>query len=86
MTTLTETLTMWVDSRGVPERMVWRGIRYRVTDTPTPLELDLNAVTHFSILPMGWRFQGTNDQGESLVFDVISVGIDQSWWVVNTYR
>jgi hypothetical protein len=86
MNTVAETLTVWVDSQGVPDRMVWEGTRYRVTDTPTPLELDLNAVTHLSILPTGWRFQGTNDEGESLVFDVISVGDAHRWRVLNTYR
>jgi hypothetical protein len=85
MTIVAETVTVWADSNGVPERMLWEGTCYQVTDTPTRLELDLDAVTHLAILPTGWRFQGTNETGDCLVFDVVSVD-GQSWRVLNTYR
>jgi hypothetical protein len=83
---LAETVTVWVNSGGVPERAVWEGVQYRVTDTPTPLDVDINFVTHVPFLPKGWRFQGTNEQGESLIFDVVSVNNGQTWRVLKTYR
>jgi len=53
----------------LPERFVCGSTRYRVTDTPTRLEDELAALTH--PLPIaGWRFQGTDDDGQSHMFDV----------------
>ena len=57
----------------LPERFVCGSTRYRVTDTPTRLEDELAALTH--PLPIaGWRFQGTDDGGESHMFDVCHRG------------
>ena len=39
------TVTVWTDASGAPERFVWEGTRYRVSDTPTPLDLDHPALT-----------------------------------------
>jgi len=86
MTMIADTVAVWVDGAGVPERVVWAGVRFRVTDTPTPLDLDLSFATHLPFLPTAWRFQGTNDQGESLVFDVVSVAGGQAWRVLHTYQ
>jgi hypothetical protein len=53
---------------------------------PTPLEFDLNSVTHLSTIPAGWRFQGTSDEDRSLVFDVVSFDQGHSWRVTHTYE
>ena len=78
-------MTIWVSSLGIPERLVWRGARYKVSDTPTPLEFDVDAVTHFDLVPTGWRFQGTNESEESLIFDVVSFDQGLEWRVIRTY-
>jgi hypothetical protein len=86
MTMTADTLAVWRSSAGVPERVVWEGVRYRVTDIATPLDMNIAPVTRLAFMPTGWRFQGTSDSGESLVFDVVSVGAGQSWRVINTYK
>lgn len=82
-----EAVTIWLDSRGAPARMVWAGIRYRVTDTPTRLgpdpELLLSpALTHLPAPVNGWRFQGTTDAGESQIFDVRPAGAPEVWELI----
>jgi hypothetical protein len=67
--------------------MVWDGIRYRVTDTPTRLgpdpELLLSAaLTHPPTPLSGWRFQGTADNGESHVFDVRLADTHNTWELI----
>jgi hypothetical protein len=81
-----ETVTVWIDE-GVPVRLVWRGARYLVTDTPTPLRarFDHEGMTHPLEPMIGWRFQGTSDDGESFVFDVHGSG-RQEWRLVAVYR
>lgn len=53
--------------------MVWAGRRWRVTDLPTPLWQ-----------PDGWRFQGTSEDGQSLVFDVVDA--EDGWHVHRSYE
>ncbi len=67
-----EVIEVWTDARGIPERLVWQGHRYRVTDTPTLLEVDFDyaAMTHPPAVPPGWRFQATDEDGTARVFDV----------------
>jgi hypothetical protein len=79
-----ETVTVWsVDSR--PSRLLWRGIRYRVTDTPTALyDYIVEAPTHPLEPRIGWRFQGTSQTGETHVFDVHQSG-RQEWELVAVY-
>ena len=61
-------VTVWIANEA-PARIVYRGVRYRVTDTPTRLEDEMFMMTH--PLPItGWRFQGTDPQGQSLMFDI----------------
>lgn len=52
--------------------MVYAGKRWRVTDSPTRLRNSDRSVplgeAHTGV--NGWRFQGTDDEGLSLVFDV----------------
>lgn len=71
MQTLTESVCVWTEEH-VPVRLVWRGLRFTVTDTPTPLRDSVAAsgMTHPLDAQWGWRFQGTNDLGDSFVFDV----------------
>ena len=37
MTRVDERVTVWVSDEGVPQRLVWRACRFRVSDTPTRL-------------------------------------------------
>ncbi|MCU1513369.1 MAG: hypothetical protein JWO10_459 [Microbacteriaceae bacterium] len=65
-------LEVWTDAAGVPQRLVWDGRRYRVTDRPTYLEIpfDFALMTHPPQSPPGWRFQATDDDGRSRMFDI----------------
>jgi hypothetical protein len=69
----------------VPVRMRHAGRRWRVTDMPTRLresiwEQPLEGAGTMS----GWRFQATDEQGISFVFDVFRVG-EHEWHVHHTY-
>ena len=86
MTLVGTSITLWASERGVPERFVWEGKRFRVTDTPTPLEFEMGLLTHFTVVPMGWRMQGTDERGESLMFDIGQFTADRGWHVLRTYR
>lgn len=85
MTMTDPVLTMWTGPHGVPVGFVWEGVRYRVTDSPTRLDIDDSLITHLTHVPDGWRFQGTTEQGESRVFDVIFNERLREWRVVKTY-
>ncbi|GAB3124686.1 hypothetical protein [Glaciibacter psychrotolerans] len=83
----TDTVTVWRE-HGVPVRLVWRGVRYLVTDTPTALRgspdyLD-PGITHAPEPIIGWRFQGTPATGESHIFDVRRTGRAE-WELVRIY-
>lgn len=75
---------VWIEG-GVPVRLVWRGRRFRVTDRPTPLREVVSAVgiTHPLEPLVGWRFQGTAEDGDSRIFDVRTRG--RSWELVAVY-
>ncbi|MCU1416800.1 MAG: hypothetical protein JWP32_974 [Schumannella sp.] len=85
MQTMTETVCVWTDDQQ-PVRLVWRGQRFTVTDTPTPVRGYLGApeLTHPLEPLWGWRFQGTNDRGDSFVFDV-RTGAGHAWQLVAVY-
>lgn len=70
---------------GVPARLVWDRVRYRVTDTPTPLTEDewCPALTHAARRVIGWRFQGTTSGGRSLMFEIVESG--SAWQAVRVY-
>lgn len=91
MAVINEPVAVWTAADGVPERLVWRGARYRVTDSPTvwtePEEWwsALRSTEYgYGTVPVsigGWRFQATDARtGESLVFDIRS--FDESHWTV----
>ncbi len=86
MTLVGASVTVWVGAQGIPERFVWDGERYRVSDSPTPLECDFAAVAHPSGMPLGWRFQGTNESGETRMFDVLYDDRSREWRLLHTYR
>lgn len=76
-------VTLWL-SNDIPERMVFLGRRWRVTDTPTRLRHSIwSAADDLRHGLYGWRFQGTDDAGLSLVFDVYK-GVD-GWHVHKNY-
>jgi hypothetical protein len=83
-----DTVALWLHD-GVPARLVWRDVRYTVTDQPTPLQVDADmfsaAVTHPPHSILGWRFQGTSEAGLSFVFDVRPRG-GQRWEIVAVYE
>jgi hypothetical protein len=80
-----DTVTVWLEN-GIPDRLVWDGIRYFVTDTPTPIRGSIlhDLLTHPLEPLIGWRFQGTSETGESHVFDVHG-GARQEWRLVAVY-
>ncbi|MGR2751581.1 DUF6504 family protein [Agromyces arachidis] len=85
----TEPAEVWTDESGIPERLVWRSQRYRVTDMPTPLVGQAewwHVFAAHEVAPgraplaiTGWRFQATGDDGEARMFDV---GHDGRHWHV----
>ena len=75
-------LTIWFEG-GVPYGLVWEGRHCRVTDTPTHLEDEIAGLTHPLDL-VGWRFQGTDDDDLSRMFDIRQIGGE--WIVVRVYE
>lgn len=68
----------------VPARMVYAGHRWRITDTPTRLRESVWAAPlteHHGLY--GWRFQATDEGGQSIVFDVYRT--ETSWHVHRAY-
>jgi hypothetical protein len=63
-----DVVVVWMHD-GKPARLIWDGTRYRVSDEPTRLSDLLFEVTHPPMID-GWRFQGTDETGQSKVFDV----------------
>ena len=81
--TIEQPVTLWMVN-DVPARMVYAGKRWRVTDTPTRIRHSIWSIPMENPHPLyGWRFQGTNDAGDSLVFDVYA-SVD-GWHVHHTY-
>ena len=74
---------LWLEG-DVPVRMVYAGRRWRVTDIPTRLRDSVWSVDPGTRRGFyGWRFQGTNDAGESFVFDVYPA--EDGWHVHHAY-
>ncbi|OZB80607.1 hypothetical protein [Microbacterium sp. 13-71-7] len=83
MQTVEQSATVWMVN-DVPVRMVFAGKRWRVTDMPTRLRDSIWSVPLEAPHPLyGWRFQGTDDAGESYVFDVYKG--EHGWHVHHTY-
>ncbi|BDZ63130.1 hypothetical protein GCM10025877_00680 [Agromyces mangrovi Wang et al. 2018] len=94
MRTMESETVVWTGDDGEPLRLVWRQVRYRVTDRPTALVAPcpwwrpLAGTGVCGPLDVtGWRFQGTADDGSgSLVFDVVLDRRTLRWEVVDTYE
>ncbi len=77
-------VTLWMQD-DIPVRMFYASRRWRVSDTPTRLRESIwSSPTQQSRGLYGWRFQGTDDTGESLVFDMYRG--EDGWHVHHTYR
>jgi hypothetical protein len=75
--------TLWLNN-DIPERMVYLGRRWRVTDIPTRLRHSVwNTAPEPGRGLYGWRFQGTDDDGLSLVFVVFKA--EDGWHVHRSY-
>jgi len=95
MTRVDEAVMVWVSDVGVPERIVWRSERFRVSDVPTRLnptypgwqtEAVFDAlITHPPSTRESWRFQATSERGESHVFDVACEAYSSRWRLLRTY-
>ena len=85
MTLVGATVTVWTGAKGIPEQFVWAGNHYSVTDTPTPLDVDYAAITHPGAMPLGWRFQGTSDSGDTRMFDVLYDDARREWQLLHSY-
>lgn len=87
MTLTRELVTVWTDGQGRPGRLVVGGIRYRVSDMPTVLESDYDlAATHPVDAPQAWRFQGTDEEGRTLMFEVRPLASRTEWLLLRTYE
>jgi hypothetical protein len=76
-------VTLWM-ADDIPSRMFYAGRRWRITDTPTRLRDSIwRGETPSGRGLYGWRFQATDEAGESFVFDVYRGEVD--WHVHHTY-
>lgn len=79
-----EAAALWLEG-DIPARMVYAGRRWRVSDTPTRLRESIwSSPGQGSPGLYGWRFQGTDDSGDSVVFDVYRA--EDGWHVHHAYR
>lgn len=76
-------LTLWMKD-DIPIRLFYAGRRWRVTDTPTRLRDSIwDAAAGARGRLYGWRFQASDEAGESFVFDVHRD--DDGWHVHHFY-
>ncbi|GAA1979204.1 hypothetical protein [Microbacterium pumilum] len=72
-------LTIWMVD-DIPQRMFYAGRRWRITDIPTRLRDSIwSAAPGRAVGLYGWRFQATDEGGESYVFDVFKA--ETGWHV-----
>lgn len=72
--------TIWMVD-DIPAQMAFAEHRWRVSDTPTRLRDSIWSAPQESHRGLyGWRFQGTNEHGRSMVFDVFR---DEDGWHVH---
>ena len=75
--------TLWMVA-DIPERMLYAGRRWRVSDTPTRLRESVWTTSPGRTPGLyGWRFQATDERGESFVFDVFRS--EDGWHVHHAY-
>ena len=76
-------VTSWLVD-DIPARMFYAGRRWRVSDMPTRLRESVWAAPlHGGGGLYGWRFQATDEDGVSFVFDVFRTESD--WHVHRAY-
>jgi hypothetical protein len=80
-------------ANGVPVRLVYRGARYRVNDTPKPLSpADIlghmwhPAITHPPKEWHGWRFHALDEDGRTRMFDIRHFETAPHWIVLKVYE
>ncbi len=85
--TLAAEVAVWMVG-GVPARLVWNGVRYRVSDAPTPISEETWApqITHAARRVVGWRFQGTTPSGVSLMFEIVEAECPTGWRLTRVYE
>ena len=77
-------ISVSLGKNSAPTCIVWRNVRYRVTDTPTPLQDLLLGLPHPPRIE-GWRFQGTDSDGNSRIFDIRPNRLHQEWDLLRVY-
>lgn len=76
-------VTLWM-AADIPARMVYAGRRWRVTDMPTRIRDSIWSIDASDRRGFyGWRFQATDEAGESFIFDVYPA--EDGWHVHHTY-
>ncbi|MHC2999979.1 hypothetical protein [Microbacterium sp. HJ5] len=75
-------LTIWMTD-DIPTRMFYAGRRWRITDTPTRLIHSIWDQPTDGHALYGWRFQATDEDGDTYVFDVYRQ--EAGWHVHHTY-
>lgn len=89
MAQVDEAVHVWVSRDGRPERIEWRAEAFAVSDTPTRIgglsDDVLGFVTHTPRYTLGWRFQGTADNGVTHIFDIGRDSTDGQWKLLRTY-
>lgn len=85
--TLAIEVAVWLVG-GVPARLIWDGVRYRVSDLPTPISEEAWApqLTHAARRVVGWRFQGTTAAGFSLMFEIVEADCASGWRLTRVYE
>ena len=80
----TDEVVVWLGN-GLPRLLVWNAVRYRISDTPTPLQEDVwhPSLTHGARRLVGWRFQATTANGVSRMFEVEHT--DGGWRLLRSY-
>jgi hypothetical protein len=78
-------VAVWI-AEGLPDRLVWDGRRYRVSDTPTAIREDVmvSGMTHPIARRIGFRMQVTGEDGQSAVVDVHEAASGE-WTLVAVY-
>lgn len=87
MTLTRDTISVWTNAHGMPEHVIIGSTRYRVTDRPTALESGYDlAATHPAGVPEAWRFQGTDDDGHSMMIEARPIASRTEWLLLRTYQ
>ena len=81
-----ETVTKQIRFHGKRRIVFEDSYQIVVIEPPTPLDIDYAAITHPAVMPLGWRFQGTSEAGDTRMFDVLYDEPRQEWQLLHTYE